>query len=208
MSRAADELRASRARWALPGSAWDRFTKIMAAVLPVLAALLLAAGLIWPLTQDREFSFILSKDEVEMAGDRMRLGEAVYRGEDDLGRPFLIRASRGVQETSADPRVYLVDLSARLQMDEGLATVTAERGVYDLADETLFIDGPVLVSRDDGYGLATSDVLVSIPGRTVVGEGRIDGSLPLGTFSGDRLRADLETRRVLLEGDVRMRINP
>ena len=64
MSRAADELRASRARWALPGSAWDRFTKIMAAVLPVLAGLLLAAGLIWPLTQDREFSFILSKDEV------------------------------------------------------------------------------------------------------------------------------------------------
>lgn len=208
MSRAAEELRRERARWALPGSGWDRFTKVMKVVLPVLAALILLAGLIWPILQDQEFSFILSKDEVDMAGDRMRLGEAVYRGEDDEGRPFVIRAGRGVQQTSTDPRVVLVDLSAHLEMTEGLATVRAERGVYNLQDETMFIDGPVLVSRTDGYRLATSDVLVDIPGRAVLGQGRIDGKLPLGSFSGDRLRADLDKRTVVLEGNARMRINP
>ena len=66
----------------------------------------------------------------------------------------------------------------------------------------------MLVSRTDGYRLATSDVLVDIPSRTVLGEGRIEGEVPLGSFSGNQLRADLDKRTVVLEGDARMRINP
>jgi lipopolysaccharide export system protein LptC len=93
-------------------------------------------------------------------------------------------------------------------MAEGEATVSAARGVYNLEDETLFVDGPVIVRREDGYRLETADVLVDMPTRMVRGQGRIEGAVPLGTFSGDRLQADLERRTVVLEGDVRMRVVP
>lgn len=208
ISDAAEDLARDRRRWALPGSRWDRFAGVMRWFLPALAMIILLTGLIWPLTQDREFSFILSKDEVEMAGDRMRLGEAVYRGEDDEGRAFEIRAARGVQETSANPRVVLSDLSARLDMAEGLATVSAPRGIYNLDTERLRVAGPVRVNRLDGYRLITGDVTVDLPSRSLKSTGRIEGQLPLGNFAADSLSADLETRRVVLDGNSRMRINP
>ncbi|EMD82745.1 hypothetical protein [Pacificimonas flava] len=208
MSAAAEDLRKSRRDWALPHSRWDRFAAAMRVALPAAAAVLLAIGLVWPMTQDQEFSFILSKDEVDMAGDRMRLDEAVYRGKDDLGRPFLIRARSGVQQTSADPRLVLSGLSARLQMEEGLARVAGDQGVYDLEAETLFVDGPVQVTRTDGYRLVTGDMLVDIPARSMVGRGRVEGVHPLGRFEGDELKVDLGSRVVTLDGNTKMRINP
>ena len=201
----ARDLARERRAWALPGSRWDRIDEDPA---PRLSAgrrrVILLTGLIWPLTQDREFSFILSKDRVDMAGDRMRLGEAVYRGEDARGRPFEIRADSGVQQTSADPRVVLVGLAARMNMDEGVAVVTAPRGIYDLERQRLVVAGPVRVRRPDGYRLVTSDVTVDIPSRRIVSDERVVGALPLGTFAADTLSADIEDRSLVLEGDVKL----
>ncbi|MGB3722167.1 MAG: LPS export ABC transporter periplasmic protein LptC [Pacificimonas sp.] len=208
MSKAARQLAEDRRAWALPGSGWDRATKILRRAFPVAAALILLAGLIWPLTQDREFSFILSKDRVEMAGDRMRLGQAVYRGEDARGRPFMIRAESGLQQSSADPKVALVALRAQIEMEDGLATVTAPRGVYDLEKERLLVSGPVKINRPSGYRVVTSDVLVDIPTRQVISDDRVVGAVPLGTFAADTLSIDVEERVLVLEGNVKMRINP
>ncbi|MBV7255710.1 LPS export ABC transporter periplasmic protein LptC [Pacificimonas sp. WHA3] len=208
ISDAAEAQAKERRAWARPGSSWDRAAKLLRWVFPVMAVLILLTGLIWPLTQDREFSFILSKDQVEMAGDRMRLGAAIYRGEDAKGRPFMIRAASGIQQTSANPQVVLTGLSARMEMDGGAALVTAPRGVYDLEKERLLVSGPVKVQRPDGYRLVTSDVAVDIPSREVLGEGRVMGALPLGTFAADSLSADINERTLVLEGNTRMRINP
>lgn len=197
-----------RRSWARPGSRWDRTAKLLRWAFPAAAVVILLTGLIWPLTQDREFSFILSKDQVEMAGDRMRLGAAIYRGEDARGRPFMIRAASGIQQTSADPQVVLTGLSARMEMEGGAALVTAPRGIYNLEQERLLVSGPVRVQRPDGYRLVTSDVAVDIPSRQLVGEGRVMGALPLGTFAADRLSADVSERTLVLEGNTKMRINP
>ncbi|MGB7404407.1 MAG: LPS export ABC transporter periplasmic protein LptC, partial [Pacificimonas sp.] len=175
--------------------------------------LILAATLIWPLTQQREFSFILSKDRVDMAGDRMRLADVVYRGEDSEGRRFRITAGRGLQSSSADPRVVLMDLDARLEMDGGVARIEAPRGVYDLENERLTATGPVRMRRADGYRLVTSDIVIDLPSRTATAANaddadRIVGALPIGTFAGDKLSVDLEARTLILEGRTRMRIDP
>ena len=208
MTAAADELQRTRRAWALPGSGRDRLVALGKRGFPVAAAVILAIGLIWPMTQDREFSFVLSKDRVDMAGDRMRLGGALYRGEDSFGRPFAIRAQSGVQQSSADPRVVLEDLSARMDMEDGLATVTAPRGIYDMDAERLVVAGPVRVRRADGYRLVTSDVAVDIPSRQIIGDGRILGANPLGTFAADTLEADMNDRTLVLTGNVKMRIDP
>ena len=208
MTAAAEQLQRTRRAWALPGSRHDKFVRLAKRGFPLAALLILDAGLIWPLTQKREFSFILSKDRVDMAGDRMRLGEAVYRGEDSFGRPFVIRADSGVQQSSADPRVVLQGLRARMTMDEGMAIVTAPRGIYDLDAERLLVRGPVRIGRQDGYRLVTSDVAVDIPTRKIIGRGRIVGAHPMGTFAADRLDADISDRSLVLTGNVKMRIDP
>jgi lipopolysaccharide export system protein LptC len=68
------------------------------------------------------------------------------------------------------------------------------------------VAGPIRVTAADGYRLETRDVLVDLNQRTLQSHGRVDGRMPLGSFSGDRLRADLNSRTVVLDGRARLRI--
>jgi len=206
MTVAADELARHRRAWALPGSTWDRQVGLLKRALPLAAAAILLACLIWPLTAKQEFSFILSRDSVEMAGERLRMERPMYRGEDSKGRPFSILAEHAVQRTSNSPVVELSKIDARLEMPEGIATVTAPMGRYDLEAERLNVTGPVIFRRPDGFALETADVTVNLPTRKVTSVGRVKGRVPLGSFSADRLDADVETRVVTLSGGVKMRI--
>lgn len=206
MTAAADQLARERRRWAMPGSRWDRTSRTLKRVLPAAAGAILLACLIWPLTARQEFSFVLSRDSVEMAGERLRIEQPLYRGRDSRGRNFSILASHAVQRSSNTPTVELSGIEARLEMDEGVATASAPAGEYDLDSETLRVSGPVRFQRPDGFMLRTADVVVALPTRKVSSVGRVDGSVPLGSFSADRLDADMETRVVRLSGHVKMRI--
>ncbi len=206
MTQAADDLASDRRRWALPGSAWDRQVIVLKRLLPSIAAIIFLACLIWPLTAQQEFSFILSRDGVEKAGERLRMEAPMYRGEDSRGRPFSILADEAVQRTSNTPVVELKRIEAQLTMEEGVATVTAPSGRYDLEAEKLNVLGPVVFHRPDGFALQTGDVAVDLPTRKATSIGKVTGQMPLGSFSASRLDADIETRVVTLSGGVKMRI--
>jgi lipopolysaccharide export system protein LptC len=206
MTVAADRLAQERRRWALPGSRWDRFVVRAKLALPFLAGGVLLACLIWPLTARQEFSFILSKESVAMAGERLRMERPLYRGEDSEGRSFSILAESAVQRTSSTPVVELKDIRAQLAMQQGVATVTAPMGRYDMEGEQLRVSGPVVFTRPDGYTLRTSDVVVDLPSRVATTDDGVTGSVPLGTFSADHLKADVESHVLTLSGHVNMRI--
>ncbi len=197
---------AARRRAALPGTARDAVVTVLKVALPLAALGLLATIVVWPLTSAREFSFLLSKDKVAMAKDRLRLDHAVYRGQTAKGQPFVIKAGGAVQRSSAVPVVELSDLAATLAMDDGPARVTAPSGRYDMDNDRLNIAGPVRVDGDAGYTLDSEGVEVSLIQRTVKTDAPVSGTLPLGTFRSDSLRADIAGRVVLLEGRAHLHI--
>lgn len=159
-----------------------------------------------PLTMGRDISFVLSKDRVTVAKERMRVTSAQYRGEDGKGQPFVITAGSAVQRSSSDPVVNLTALAARIQLEDGPAAIAARKGRYDMEKERVAIDGPVVFKTADGYRLATRDVGIDLPTRSLASDGAIEGSMPLGTFRADRLRADLNRRIVMLDGRARLHI--
>lgn len=197
-----------RQRHALPGGWYDGLVAVLRWLLPLLALLILAAIVIWPVTHSQEFSFVLAKDKVAMSPDRLRIDNAVYRGETADGTPFVIRAGDAVQKSSAVPIVRLTRLSARLEEPEGPATVTAPAGRYEMDKDLLTVSGPVEVKSATGYSLATGDVRISLLDRTVDSLTPVSGALPVGTFSADRLHADVAGKTVVLEGRARLRIVP
>jgi len=206
MSEIADRSRLSRRRWARPGSSHDRVVRGARLILPAAVGALTAILALAPLLGDNEISFVLAKDKVAITRDRMRVSEAVYRGADNKGQAFALSAGSAVQVSTADPIVRLQDLSARIALPEGPATLRAGRGRYDMQSEQVAVDGPILFQAADGYQLETSDVRVDLPARTLRSEGGVQGRMPLGTFSGDRMRADLGERTVTLEGRARLRV--
>lgn len=207
MSVQAERQRGRRHLWAAPGSSHDRVIRPLKRFLPVAIGVLAAFLATAPFTHQGEVSFVLDKNRVEVARERMRVTEALYRGEDSKGQPFSIRAGSAVQKSSREPVVRLQDLSARILMKDGPAVLTAQRGIYDMDEEEVMVEGPVQFQSAGGYRLTTRDVGVYLQDRTLASRGRVDGRMPIGTFSADQLRADLNERTVTLQGNARLRID-
>jgi lipopolysaccharide export system protein LptC len=206
MSELADLERTQRQRWAMPGGRHDRMIRAMRVVLPSIIGVLLAVLAFSPFTGQQELSFVLDKDEVSLSRERMRLVEALYRGEDSNGRPFSLRAGSAVQKTSADPSLDMTALSARILLNDGPASILAQKGSYNLAAETMRVNGPLAV-ESPGYDMVATNVEVSLKDKTMKSFGPVSGRTKVGTFKAGRLSADLETRVVRLDGGVQLRID-
>ncbi|HEY9581195.1 MAG TPA: LPS export ABC transporter periplasmic protein LptC [Rhizorhapis sp.] len=207
MSLQAERQRGKRHIWAAPGSSHDRLIRPLKRILPIAMGVLTAFLAIAPFTHRSEVSFVLDKNKVEVARERMRVTEALYRGEDSKGQPFSLRAGSAVQKTSREPIVELNDMIARILLNDGPAVLTAQKGIYHMDREEVAVPGPVQFQTADGYRLTTRDVDIDMKARTMKSHGRVDGRMPVGTFSGDQLKADLSARTVTLQGRARLRID-
>jgi len=207
MSELADRARSKRQLWAASGSSHDRLIAVLRILLPGAIVVLVVLLALAPLTVGRDISFVLSKDRVEMARERMRVSTAVYRGQDSKGQPFELTAASAVQVSSADPVVRLKTLAAQIQLAEGPARIVAGQGRYDMDNEKVAVDGPVHLRSADGYNIQTRDVGIDLKTRQVASRGPVDGTMNIGRFSGDRFTADLNKRVVVLEGRARLHID-
>ena len=206
MSELADKARTQRQNWAASGSSHDRLIAVMRLVLPAGIILLVIFLALAPLTVGRDISFVLSKDRVDLARERMRVSAATYRGQDSKGQPFILNAASAVQVSSRDPVVRLQKLAAQIQLRDGPARVDASQGRYDMDQEKMAVDGPVKFRSADGYRIDTSDVDIDLKTRTAQSKGPVTGSMNVGTFSGDHFTADLDKRVIVIQGRARLHI--
>jgi lipopolysaccharide export system protein LptC len=200
--------RTARQRRAAPGSAHDRIVATANWVLPLAIGILAAFLVMAPLTMGGDASFVLDKNKVEVAQERMKIQAARYRGADAKGQPFALTAGSAVQKSSAEPVVRLNDLAAALRLSDGPARLTAPSGRYDMDSEQVNVDGPIALRGPNNYTLDTQDATVDLKTRRLQSAGDVSGTVRQGTFRADRLRADLESRTVVLEGNARLRIVP
>ena len=85
--------------------------------------------------------------------------------------------------------------------------VSLEAVAQRVALAELAVEGPVIFTAADGYRLTTQNVSINLTERFVTGTGGVSGAIPSGTFSADRVSADLDSRVLMLDGNVRLRID-
>ena len=123
--------RSRRRRFAAPGGSHDRLVRLLAAALPMGIGVMAALMIISPLTPRGEVSFLLDRNKARQIEERLRVDNAMYRGQDNSGRPFSLTAGEAVQQSSAEGIVRLRDMVARIILPEGPATSTrSERKIY------------------------------------------------------------------------------
>ncbi len=208
MTLAADQMRTKRQAFAAPGSKLDKVVRALAVGLPALVGVVAAMMLITPLSPRGEVSFLLDRNRVALAEDRLRVDNAMYRGADTQGRPFSLMAGSAVQRSNAVPLVQLKQLTARILLPDGPAVLSAPNGTYDIDGDQVTVPGIVQFTAADGYAFSARNVTIDLPSRVVRGEGRVTGELPAGRFSADSMRADLENRVFTLSGNARMTMVP
>lgn len=206
MSELAERERVKARLWAAPGGAHDRVIHVMKLGLPALIGVVLAFLAFSPLEEKQEVSFLLDKNKVDHADDRMRVDSAQYRGVDNRGRPFVIDARQALQRSAAEQIVYISGMRAEMGLEKGPAELRADRARYDMRSDQVNVVGPIFVSTADGYRMQTRDVTVDLRQRRLASNGAVEGQMPLGTFSGGRLEADMGTRTVVLTGRPRLHI--
>lgn len=207
-TQGAAQLRSRRQRFAAPGGSHDRIVRFLAAALPMAVGVIAALMVVTPLSPRGEVSFLLDRNKVAMIDDRLRVDNALYRGQDDSGRPFSVTADEAVQRSSAEGIVRMEDLVARLLLSEGPAQLDAGTGAYDIAQRIVSVDGAVRMNAADGYSMLLRDVAINLATKRAVGAGGVSGAVPAGTFSANRLEADLNARTVALAGNARLRMVP
>ena len=204
----AKQLRSKRQRFAAPGGSHDKLVRFLATVLPVGVGIVAAFMVITPLSPRGEISFLLDRNEVAVINERLRVDNALYRGQDAKGRPFSLTADEAVQRSSVEGIVRMDDLVARMLMDEGPARVEAPGGRYDINEEIVSVNGAMRMVAADGYRMRASGVSLDLGEKTLEGAGGVEGAIPAGSFRADRLDADLEERRITLTGNAQLRMVP
>ena len=82
---ASAERRVRSAAGRSPGGAHDRWSRTLKLGLPALIGVVLAFLFFAPLEDKQEVSFLLDKNKVETAEERLRVAAAQYRGQDNAG---------------------------------------------------------------------------------------------------------------------------
>ena len=200
--------RSERQHWAEPGGSHDRMVAFLSRALPMGVGVLAALMVITPLSPRGEVSFLLDRNKVAVINERLRVDNALYRGADNKNRPFSLTAGEAVQRSSAEGIVRMNDVVARLLLDEGPARLVAQGGQYSINNEIVAVRGPLRLTAADGYRMVARGVSLDLANKQLVGSGGVDGAIPAGTFSADRLNADLSARTITLTGNARLRMEP
>lgn len=206
MSELAERERVVKRGWAAPGGFHDHLIRALKIAMPALIGVVLAFLAFAPLEEKQEVSFVLDKNKVDQAEERMRVQSAQYRGQDNLGRAFILNARIALQESSAVPVVQIRGMSAQIQLDNGPARLQALAARYNMDNDQVDVVGPIVVTGADGYRLGTRDVRVDLRSQTLASRGSVEGNMPLGRFTAGSLQADLGQRKVVLGGRARLHI--
>ncbi|PWL25103.1 MAG: LPS export ABC transporter periplasmic protein LptC [Altererythrobacter sp. XM-24bin4] len=204
----AKQLRNQRQHFAAPGGSHDRLVTFLGKALPMGVGIVAALMIITPLSPGTEVSFLLDRDKVAMIDERLSVSNAMYRGQDDGGRPFSLTAGEAVQRSSREGIVRMEDMMAQILLRDGPARISAEGGAYDIDAEVMTVDGPLRLSAADGYTMTARGVSVDLQSRVMVGDGRVEGAVPAGTFEADRIEVDIDERKISLRGNARLTMRP
>lgn len=186
----------------LPGSFHDYLVKTLRVIFPMIIVALVTFLILTPLTVSDELSFVLDKDQVDMAPERLKVTDALYRGEDGQGRPFSLKAGSAVQKSSDVPVLEMEDFVGRIIFNSGPAILSGNRGSYDLDTEILRVNGPLSYESQAGNEFTASNVAIQLRDQSFESFDRVTGKTNFGTFNANRIEGALGNRKITLSGNV------
>jgi len=188
---------------------WDRFVLLMRKLLPGLAAVLALITMGWPLINNTEVSFTLSREEVAKSDDVILMQNLVYVGTLSADRVFRLEAAQGRQDSPTAPRIVLTDIVARMDIEDGVeAHVAAGEGIFHTGEDILKIAEKVTLETSNGYTLSMTGADVFLKDQKAIGSGPVVGKTPLGRLDAGRVEIIVQDAEGVFDGGVKMKIIP
>jgi lipopolysaccharide export system protein LptC len=208
--RGARDWGARRRATAREAERYSRFVTIMKRALPLAAAALVAAVLVYAIQprQERSARVAMTFQRLGIVNDDLAMLKPRLTGADDQGDPYVVTADEAVQDKSDSKRATLRNVQGDVTLKDGtwISTV-APQGMLDAKARRLVLRGPIAVYSDSGYELHTASANVDMRNALIMGNDAVNGQGPFGVFRADRFRLDRRSRQVFLYGNVHMSID-
>jgi lipopolysaccharide export system protein LptC len=189
---------------------YSRFVTVMKRALPLAAAALLAAVLVYALQPRQESGqrVAMTFQRLGIVNDDLAMMKPRLTGTDDEGDPYVVTAEEAIQDGQDSRRATLKTVEGDVTLKDGTwLTTLAPGGVLDARNRRMVLDGAVSVFSDTGYEIHTTTANVDMRTAIISGNRAVSGQGPMGTFRADRFRIDRRSRRVFLYGNVHMTID-
>ena len=189
---------------------YSRFVTIMKRALPLAAAALVVAVLIYAFQprQERSARVAMTFQRLGIVNDDLAMLKPRLTGTDDQGDPYLVTADEAVQDKNNAKRATLRNIQGDVTLKDGSwMSAIAPRGLLDAKNHRLTLNGPIAVYSDNGYEMHTASADIDMRAATIVGKQSVYGQGPFGVFRADRFTLDRHSRQVFLYGNVHMRID-
>ncbi|WOI52900.1 LPS export ABC transporter periplasmic protein LptC [Parvularcula sp. LCG005] len=192
-----------------------RIVRHLRLAVPAAAAGLLATYVFsaTPPQIDREFA--LQFTQIDTESDDMRLERPRYMGEDLSGLPFEVSAAAAQRNPNSPDRILLENpeaMRARARGDTSESMrVKARDGLYDTARDQIDLTNDVQMQHSIGgsdFTINTDAAAVDLKSNTITSTTGISGQGERGTVAADSATAYQGEGRLVLEGNVRVRLNP
>lgn len=193
-------------------AARSRLVRRLRIALPILGLVLVAAFFFNTQSEQTDAAFLDDFKNMTATAEELRMASPRFSGIDNKGRPFEITAEAAVQNPNVQDIVKLEKPKA-VQGEAGETNVvTAQNGVYRSETKILELNDDVTLQHEvgaDTYVFRSPSAVVSIDDEIVTSDAGVGGEGPAGeTLQADRMKAYNSEGRVVLEGNVRMRLYP
>ncbi|WDI31762.1 LPS export ABC transporter periplasmic protein LptC [Hyphococcus flavus] len=193
-------------------AARSRLVRRLRIALPALALVLVAAFIFNTRSDEGDDAFLKDFEDITASAEELRMASPRFSGIDNNGRPFEITAAAAIQNPQSKDIVQLERPKAVQGEADELNTVTANAGVYRSDRKILELTDQVTLEHEvgaDTYIFNSPSATVFIDDETVTSDAGVGGIGPKGeTLQADKMKAYNSEGRVVLEGNVHMRIFP
>ncbi|HEY6578517.1 MAG TPA: LPS export ABC transporter periplasmic protein LptC [Rhizomicrobium sp.] len=189
---------------------YSRFVTIMKRALPLAAAALMAAVLVYALQPRQENSrrVAMTFQRLGIVNDDLAMMKPRLTGVDDEGDTYLVTADEAIQDRLDSKRATLRNVQGDVTLKDGSwITTVAPGGLLDAKNRRLALGGAIAVYSDSGYELHTTAAGIDMRTALISGNRAVTGQGPMGTFRADRFKIDRRARMVFLYGNVHMVIH-
>ncbi len=193
-------------------AARSRMVRRLRIGLPIVGLVLVAAFFFNSQSKQADPAFLDDFKDVQATAEELRMASPTFSGVDNKGQPFEITAVAAIQNPKVKDIVQLEQPRAVQGEVNETNTVTARTGVYKSDVKILELADDVTLEHEvgaDTYIFRSPSATVSIDDKIVTSDAGIGGEGPDGqALQADRMKAYNGEGRVVLEGNVRMRIYP
>lgn len=202
-----DELRA-RSEAFTRAERHSRRVQILKVVLPA-AGLFLAGGLAAYSIMAKPVQTRIEADDSSVAEGKLVMDSPKLEGFTRDGRPYLVTATRAIQDVAAQDVINLDGIDAKMPVEkENWARVEATSGTYNRNANTLDVPTDILLTTTDGLVAKLKSAFLDINGGTLKSDAPVDIQSHGSRITADTMAVHDNGKLVIFETSVRVHIDP